>query len=368
MRIILVALMMLGAALPSRAQQTPPPDAIPVGTVRAEQKAISQNIEFVGRVEAPERVDVRARVKGYLEDVLFKEGDMIKAGAPLYRIESDTFEAEVKQAEGALQRSNAGYDLAVIQLRRAEELLSKNAGTVVARDQARALADQAKGAVTSDEANLSTAKINLGYTVISSPIDGRIGRTNVTVGNVVGPDSGVLTTIVSQDPMYVVFPVSQRELLKNAASENKADPRDISVRILFSDGVTYDQVGRINFIDVSVERTTDTVTARAVMPNPKGQLTDGQLVRVLLGTDKPETRIVVPQAALIADQGGVYVFIVEDGKAVMRRVKVGGESGPGSIIDEGLSGGEQVIVEGLQSVRPGAQVRATPASNALSGM
>jgi membrane fusion protein, multidrug efflux system len=238
----------------------------------------------------------------------------------------------------------------------------------VARDQARALADQAKGAVTSDEANLKNAKINLGYTVISAPITGRIGRTNVTIGNVVGPDSGVLTTIVSEDPMYVTFPVSQRELLKYATSENKTDPRELTVRLLFSDGTTYDQVGRINFVDVSVERTTDTVTVRAVIPNPKGLLTDGQLVRVLIGTQKPETKIVIPQASLIADQSGVYVFIVEDGKAMVRRVKIGGETGTGAIIDEGLSGGEQVIVEGLQSVRPGAQVRATPVPNALSGM
>ncbi|NIX77324.1 efflux RND transporter periplasmic adaptor subunit [Microvirga terricola] len=367
MRMILVVLMVFGATLAARAQSTPPTDAIPVGTVRAEQKPISQNVEFVGRVEAPERVEVRARVKGYLEEVLFKEGDMIKAGAPLYRIESDTFEADVKQAEGALQRSKAGYDLAVIQLQRAEDLLAKAAGTVVARDQARALADQSKGAVTSDEANLSNAKINLGYTVISAPITGRIGRTNVTIGNVVGPDSGVLTTIVSQDPMYVTFPVSQRELMKHTSSENVTDPRELTVRIRFSDGTTYDQVGRINFVDVSVERTTDTVTVRAVIPNPKGQLTDGQLVRVLIGTDKPETKIVIPQASLIADQSGVYVFIVEEGKAVMRRVKIGGESGTGAIVDEGLSGGEQVIVEGLQSVRPGAQVRATPVPSTLSG-
>src|SRR5262249_58245835 len=142
------------------------------------------------------------------------------------------------------------------------------AGCAGPRDQARAADQQAAGTVMQDEAALQTAKINLGYTDITAPIAGKIGRTNITKGNVVSPNSGVLTTIVSQDPMYITFPVSQRELLRAREAKHDVHPRDLKVRIRFSDGTVYDQVGQINFVDVSVDRTTDTVIAPATMPNP----------------------------------------------------------------------------------------------------
>src|SRR5262249_18967999 len=253
--------------------------------------------------------------------------------------------------------------LSEVQLQRAEDLLAKSAGTVVARDQARAADEQAAGAVMQDEASLQTAKINLGYTEITAPISGKIGRTNITKGNVVGPDTGVLTTIVSQDPMYVTFPVSQREFLRAREAGRHVDVSDLKVSIRFADGSAYDQTGTINFVDVTVDRTTDTITVRASFPNPKGVLVDGQFVRVAVESAAPEEKVVIPQAALLADQQGVFVFVVEDGKAVVKRVKPGPESGTGIVINEGLAGGEQVIVDGLQGVRPGLAVRASPAGS-----
>ena len=357
------ALLICGIALPTPSPayaQQQAPAAVPVGVVKAEKKPIAKTFEFVGRVEAINRVDVRARVTGYLEDVLFKEGDMVKEGAPLYRIEHGLFQAAVEQAQGALVRSKASRALTAIQLQRAEDLLQKEAGTAVARDQAKAADDQAKGAIMQDEANLATAKINLGYTDITSPITGKISKTNVDKGNVVGPDSGVLTTIVSQDPMYVTFPVSQREFLRAQAAGHEVDITDIKARLRFADGRVYDQVGHINFIDVTVNRATDTVLVRATFPNPKSSLIDGQFVNVTLQLGTPDEKVVIPQAALIADQEGVYVFVVEDGKAVRKSVKPAGESGTGVVIDQGLNGGEQVIVEGLQGVRAGIPVRANP--------
>jgi membrane fusion protein, multidrug efflux system len=211
-----------------------------------------------------------------------------------------------------------------------------------------------------DEANLQTAKINLGYTDIIAPVSGKVGKTNITKGNVVTPQSGVLTIIVSQDPMYVTFPVSQREFLQAQEAGQSVDVTGIKAQLRFADGKAYAEPGRINFIDVTVDRATDTVLVRATFPNPKFVLIDGQLVRVDLESGTPEEKVVIPQAALIADQEGVYVFIVDNGKAVIRRVKPGGESGTGVVIDQGLSGGEQVVVEGLQGVRPGLPVRATP--------
>jgi len=287
---------------------------------------------------------------------------LIKEGDPLYRIEQGLIQAAVEQAEGALMRSKASKTLTEVQLQRAEDLLARSAGTAVARDQAVAADEQAKGQILTDEANLQTAKINLAYTEIAAPVSGRIGRTNITKGNVVGPDSGPLTVLVSQDPMYVTFPVSQRDFLRAQEENHRVDVKTIKAKLRFADGRTYDQTGQINFVDVTVDRATDTVLMRATFANPGGGLIDGQLVRVTLQSGTPQEMVVVPQSALIADQEGVYVFVVEDGKAVVKRIKPGVESGTDIVVLEGLSGNEQVIVEGLQGVRPGVAVRASPAT------
>lgn len=354
------------AAIGQPARAADPP-AIPVVTASAERRPIARAAEFVGRVEAPERVEVRARVKGVLEEVLFKEGDTIKEGAPLYRIEKSLFDADVKQAEGALERGKAELALAGIQRERAEELLKRNAGTAVAFDQAVAQEAQSKGAVTSAEANLETTKINLGYTDIVAPITGRIGRTVVTKGNIVGPDSGVLTTLVSQDPMHVTFPISQRDIMAAKKAGNVEDVKSIKVQVRFSDGTLYDQIGQINFVDVSVDRSTDTLIIRADIANPAGTLVDGQLVKVELQAGAPQERVLVQQAALLADQQGTYVFIVDNGKAAVKRVKTEGAQGADAIVASGLEGGELVIVDGFQSLRPGMAVRATPAPTLQTG-
>ena len=341
--------------------QTQPKESAPhVSTVNAARKPIAKTHDFVGRVEAINRVEVRARVKGYLDAVLFKEGDLVREGAPLYQIEKGLFEAAVGQAEGALERSQAAKILTAAQLARAEELLPKGATTVVARDQALAADRQAQGEIITHQADLNTTKINLGYTSISTPITGRIGKTNVTKGNVVGPDSGVLAIIVSQDPMHVMFPVSQREFLRFQEAGNGMDTSGLKVRLRFADGAHYNHVGQIDFVDVTVDRSTDTVLVRATFPNPSGGLIDDQLVRVDVESGTPEEKVLIPQAALIADQEGTYVFVVEEGKAAVRRIKPGGEIGANVVVEAGLSGGEQIIVEGLQGVRAGMPVTASP--------
>jgi membrane fusion protein (multidrug efflux system) len=361
MRIITCAILVVcGLCVPASAQTKQEQPAVPVGVVTAEKKPVTKALDFVGRVEAINRVEIRARVTGYLENVLFKEGDLVKEGAPLYTIEKGLFEAAVGQAEGGLERSKAAKVLTEVQLQRAEDLLAKNAGTAVARDQALAADESAKGDIMVAEANLRTAKINLGYTEITSPVTGKVGKTNITKGNVVNPQSGPLTVIVSQDPMYVTFPVSQREFLRAQQTEHKEDITGIKVQLRFADGSSYKQIGQINFVDVSVDRSTDTISVRAAFPNPDFALVDGQLVRVGLESSKVEEKIVIPQASLIADQQGVYVFVADDGKAAVKRVKTAGESGTGVIIDQGLTAGELVIVEGAQNLRPGAPVRATP--------
>ena len=190
-------------------------------TVIALERPVAQTKDFVGRVEAIERVDVRARVTGYLQAVLFKEGELVNEGQPLYRIEPDLFKAAVEQAESALGGAKATKKLTKVELDRANQLLASTYGTPQKRDKAVADDENAAANILKAQADLDTAKINLAYTDIKSPITGKISRTKITKGNVVSPDSGVLTTIVSQDPMYVVFPVSQREFL---ALRQRASP------------------------------------------------------------------------------------------------------------------------------------------------
>ena len=342
--------------------QTPAPAAPRVGTVAAEKRPVTPAKEFVGRIEAIERVEIRARVTGYLDAVLFKEGDRVKEGAALYRIEQAPFQSAVQQAQGARLRAQATLTNASLQLKRAEELVKTSATSVAERDKRLSDHQTAQGDVLTADANLKTAQINLAYTEITAPIAGIIGRTAVTKGNVVSPNSGVLTTIVSQDPIYVVFPVSQREFLQIEGEQRRAADHPLSVSLRFSDGSTYAQTGRIDFVDISVDRGTDTVTVRATLPNPDGGLIDGQLVRVAVAGDTPEEKVLIPQAALLTDQQGPYVFVVQDGKAAIRRLKLGTDVGPNVVVESGLDAGTQVVMEGVEALRPGMPVTAVPAA------
>ena len=364
---IIAATLALGLSAPiAQAQQ---PGAATVSVIKAEKRPVTESVRFVGRIQAIERVDIRARVTGYLEDVLFKDGDLVKTGTPLYRIEKGPFEAAVEQAKAAKLRAQALLENATLQLQRSEELLKTSATSIAVRDERLATQKAAQGDLTGAEAALKTAEINLAYTDINSPIDGRIGRTAVTRDNVVGPDSGVLTTIVSSNPMYVTFPVSQREFIRifPPGRDRQTAINNSKVVVQLSNGPVYPHTGKIDFVDVKVDQSTDTVAVRATLPNPDGRLVDGQLVQVSVEGDKPEERIVVPQAALIADQQGIYVFIVEDGKAAIRRVKVGQTVGGSIVVTEGLNGGELVATTGLQGLRPGLPVLAVPTQQPIGG-
>lgn len=336
------------------------PQSLPVGTIAVTKRPVTPGQDFVGRIEAVDRVDIVSRVTGMLQDVLFKEGATVKPGDKLYTIEKDLFDAAVQQAQGSLERAQATLKLATLQRERAEELLTRNAGSAASRDQAVAQEGDAKGAVMSAEAALKTAKTNLAYTDIASPITGKIGKTNVTKGNTVSPQTGPLTEIVSQDPMHVVFPITQRDAL-TLSERMKANGGSGKISIKFSNGSTYAQTGVIDFIGVSVDRNTDTVQVRGTIANPNETLIHGQLVRVALQAAQPVEKVVIPQVALLADQQGVYCFVVDQGKAAIRRLKVGQETGAGGIIiEEGLNAGDQLIVQGLQMLRAGAAVTAHP--------
>ncbi len=343
---------------PTHAQTAP--QAIPVGTVAAALKPVTAGTGFVGRVQAENRVEIIPRVKGYLGAIRFTEGSQVKQGDPLFDIESAPFEAAVQQAQGALFRAQAQYANATLDRQRADELVKTHTVSPQQRDARVATLQSAQGDVVTADANLKTAQINLAYTHITAPFAGRIGRSSVTPGNVVGPDTGKLTTLVSQDPAYVVFPVSQREFLRLQTDEEQTDASSLVVRLRFSDDSVYGHLGKINFVDVTVDQATDTVIVRATFPNPDGRLIDGQLVRVSVEAGTPKDQVVVPQSALIADQEGTYVFLAQDGHAVVKRIKTGPTVGADIVVTSGLTGGEQVITEGLTALRPGAPVVANP--------
>lgn len=345
--------------LPVLAQ--PAPQAVPVGVVTAARQPVTRGTEFVGRIEAMQRVDIRARVTGFLQTVDFTEGTIVHEGDKLYQIEQDPFLAAQLQARGALVQAQAQLTNASLQLARAEELVRTSATSVAVRDERRAAQQTAQGSVIRAEADLRTATINLGYTIIATPITGKIGRTAFTKGNLVGPDSGVLATIVSEDPIYVTFPVSRRVFLRLQQAEMAKTRAEAAVRISFADGTTYPVPARIDFVDVKVDRATDTVTVRATAPNPDGKLVDGEFVRVRVESETPEEQVVVPQATVMIDQEGAYVFVVEEGRAVVRRVQTGQQVGRNIVVTQGLQGGEQVVLDGLTALRPNAPVVASPA-------
>ncbi|SHJ78934.1 membrane fusion protein, multidrug efflux system [Roseomonas rosea] len=361
-------LAMLAAAEPALAQFGPqgPPA---VGVEEAARRPVTESVEFVGRVEAVERVEIVARITGFLQERLFQEGQEVKRGDPLYRIERQTYEAEFARAQANVASAEAEVANARVTLSRAQELTRSGAGTRVALDNAVAQERTANAQLIAARAAARAAEVNLGYTEIASPIDGKIGRTNVTIGNVVGPSTGTLAIIVSQDPMRVSFPVSQRQALEmRDRYASRGGVEAVQVRFRTADGKTYPDVGRIEFIDNQINRATDSILVRARVPNPPREggdraLIDGQFVTVFVEGVEPVLAITIPRAAVLQDQQGSYAFIVDaEGKAQRRNLRLGRNTPQTAVVEEGLNPGDKVIVEGIQRVRPGQQVNAAPAS------
>lgn len=351
------------------AQQAAAPPPVAVGFMTAAQVEITPATEFVGRVEAVDQVDIRARVQGFLNERLFEEGADVKVGDLLFRIEPERYEAAVAQAEAALASAQAKQQNTAAQLARGEQLLrNKN----IAQAQVDILAAEdamAKAAILEAQAALQDARINLGYTEIRAPISGRIGASAFTTGALVGPDTGPLATIVSQDPIDVTFPVSQRQILeirKAGGGENVRERVDVRVRL--ADGTLHQDKGVIDFADIRVDPGTDTLLIRARLPNSGRVLIPGQFATVVVESRETQQAIVIPQSALLIDQAGPYVLIVDgEGKAQVRRVTTGTPQGPGMEIKNGLEAGDRVIVEGVQRVRPGAPVTASEVARPAAG-
>jgi membrane fusion protein, multidrug efflux system len=363
MRLLAVAVLMpllIVGCDEKKAAQAPPPPPPSVGVTPAAVKGVSQAYNFVGRIKATDTVQLRARVEGFLQKVLFREGDDVKSGQLLYQIEKDQFQAQVDQAKANVAAAQATEVNAQLQYNRALELVKNQNIPQATVDQNRAGLDSAKAGVLQTQAALTQALVNLSYTDIKAPIDGRIGLTAFTEGNLVNPASGVLDTIVSQDPIYVLFPVSQRQLEEIRAARQQENGSLIKIEILvrLSSGKNYAHPGMWNYTDPQVDQTTDTLTMRATLPNPERQLVDGQFVTVMIKERKEQPRLLVPQAALQVDQAGYYVLVVDaDHKVERRRVTTGPTQDTDIVIQNGVKEGDQVIVDGVQKVRPGQVVQ-----------
>jgi membrane fusion protein (multidrug efflux system) len=337
----------------ARAQQTAAPPAVLVQP--AELRSMTKQAEFVGRAEALEKVDLRARVQGFLGPRLFKDGDEVEKDQVVFTIEKEPFEAAVDQRKAQLASAQATLANADQQLWRATELVQKGNAPRAQLDQRTAEQGQAKASVMEAEANLRDAQIQLSYTEIKTPISGRIGRAAASPGNLIGPDTGVLATVVQEDPMQVLFSVTQRERLE--ARSDAGSNGTVRARVRLADGSLYGEKGRIDFLDVQVNPRTDGQTVRAMFPNPDEILTTGQTVRVLIEEKGGDKVVVIPEAAVAIDQTGSYVFVVgQDNKVEQRRVRLGAGRAGLVVVEDGVNPGELVVVQGQQRIRAGLTV------------
>lgn len=351
---------------PQSAPSTPPP---PVGIVQAARHPVTSSYEFMGRVEATDRVDLVARLNAFLEKQFFTEGTEVRKGDLLYLIEQPPYQADLAAKQAAVAQAQAQLTNADTQLQRAQELLKSQTGSVARRDDALTAQLSAAAQLKAAQAAEGQSEINLGYTEIRAPIGGRISRSSVTIGNVVGPISGNLAKIVSQDPMYVTFPVPTRtavDLRNRYAAKGGFDA--VAIKIRLPDDRMYEQTGALNFADVSVGQDTDSLTLRGSIPNPVlpgaqlggmsvRELTDGEFVTVVLEAAQPVEQLTLPREAVLSDQRGDFVYVVgADNKVEWRAVKVGQSTAETAVISDGLKEGERVVLEGVQRVKPGIEV------------
>jgi membrane fusion protein (multidrug efflux system) len=350
-------------------QQTQQTQAAPpsVGVMAVTSKAVNPSTGFTGRVQAIDKVDLLARVNGFLDKRLFTEGQTVAAGDLLFVIEQPPYQAQLDQKAAELQSAQAAQKNTAVQLARAQELVKTENIPRATLDQRQAEDTMARSRILEAQAALEQAQINFDYTEIKAPIAGRIGQSTFTAGSYVTPQSGTWATIVSQDPIYVTFPVAQRIVTEYRRKNPEPRATDkIAVKLQLADGAEYDHIGKIDFIDVEVDRGTDTVLVRAQFDNPSGVLVDGQFVNVAIELGENQMAISIPQTAIQLDQAGAYVFVVNgEGKAEMRRIKTQAGAGGESTVLEGLKEGEKIVVDGIQKVRPGQPVTPTDVQPAV---
>jgi multidrug efflux system membrane fusion protein len=338
--------------------------AVPVTVTVVENRDVVTWQEFSGRLEAIERVQVRSRVSGAIQSVNFREGALVKAGDLLFTIDPQPFQTAVTQAKGQFASAEARVKLARTQLERGERLAQSNSISQSDIDQRLNAVAEAEAALTTARATLDAAELELSYTNVRAPVAGRVGRVEITTGNLVagGSASPALTTLVSVNPVYASFNVSEETvaaaLAALPASEGALPPIEqipVEVGTLADEGTPIH--GKLQLIGNEVDAASGTIAVRAVFDNPGNRLIPGQFVRIRMGEPKAESKILVSEKAVGTDQDKKFVFVVDkENKVTYRPVVLGSLSGNERIVESGLADGDKVVVNGLQRVRPGVVV------------
>jgi membrane fusion protein (multidrug efflux system) len=342
-----------------------PAPAVTVAPVTS--RPVSTTLEFVGRTQAYREVELRARVIGFLLSRGFEEGAEVSEGDLLFQIDPAEYEATVAAAGAGVKRAEATLTEAQRNLKRAETLVKRGHLSQAELDEAVAKASQAEADLAGAKADLTSVELDLGYTRIVAPISGRIGKSSIDAGNLIGPDSGVLATIVDVDPIKVTFAITEREMLNYKQAQQSGESRRYTPTLRLANGTMLEDGGTITFLDNRADPMTGTIRLFAEFPNESELVLPGQFVTVVLVSREPQTMIVVPQSAVQTNQAGAFVLVVDQDNSVLSRPVVLGErAGADVVVTEGLSVGETVIVEGIQKVRPGAKVTPVPAAGSAS--
>jgi len=350
--------------LTSCGQEAAGPEAVPVrvSVIKIRPQDTPVTYEFVGQTESASQVQIVARVSGFLDEMVYMEGSMVKAGDVLFRQDPKPFRAELSAAKGALSAQQARLKVARDNLARVQPLVALNALAQKDLDDAIGMEQAATAAVEIAKADVEQAELNLGYTTIRTPVSGASSYARVKVGSYLDAQNSLLTYVSPLDPMYVNFSLSENQKLQFAterkAGRLRAPPIDqYKVQVILADGTIFEKEGLITFADADFDQDTGTYRLRATFPNPDGTLRQGQFVRVrVIGWVRPNA-ILVPQKAVLQGAQGHFVIVVDkDNKAQIRPVEVGSWSGADWFINAGLSAGDAVIVEGLALVSPGNSV------------
>jgi membrane fusion protein (multidrug efflux system) len=329
---------------------------------------------YIGRIEAVEDTNIIAQVSGYLKQRHFEEGQMVEKGQLLFSIEPSSFEAQLASAKASLAQANAALKKAQLDFERGKNLLPKGSISQSEFDNLTASLLGAKAQVEAGKAQLNLAEVNLSYTEIRAPFSGRISQSTVSTGDLVSPSSGLLTTLVSLDPVHASFSISERERLEMGIDKVRSDTKSddlqtsqrVEVQIVLEDGQEFDHLGQLDYLGNRIDLNTGTIAMRAGVPNPELRLLPGQHVRVELRDAQAQEKIAIPRRAVQTDLEGDFVMLVAEGNVAERRnVELGPQTEHGIIVQKGVSSGESVITQGLQRVRNGVPVRTdAPASDA----
>lgn len=324
---------------------------------------------YIGRIEAVEDTNITAQISGYLKARHFEEGQMVEKGQLLYSIEPSSFEAQVASAKAALAQAKAALKKAELDHTRGKNLLPRGSISQSEFDALTAALLGAKAELEAANAQLKLAEVNLSYTQIRAPFRGRISDTKVSTGDLVSPSSGVLTTLVSLDPVHTSFSVSERERLAMGMDQVKGDgsaeSNRVEVQLELESGQFFEHLGKLDFLGNRIDTKTGTIAMRALVPNPEQKLLPGQHIKVNLRDKNTKDVIVIPRRAVQTDLEGDFVMVMAEGSVAERRnVELGPQVEQGIIIREGLDQEDTVITQGLQRVRNGVEVRIqTPAED-----